>query len=510
MKSVAIGFMIGLFVTENAVAQQISQLAVDTVSNLINESLPFDRPFIIKVRGGNSTSIISAFLLEWRIKKNNKSLVLAKDADGNTIAKNLFIPRSNIFKRKDGVDVYIPALPPNKNLAILFAHQFDGEFLDDIYRVNELLRQGQTYQAEISLNSIPPKVKQQVKPVFGLSGLALDQLRRVTTFNFEGVDSTFAPNYISFFNSQLKTKYDSIASQVQSHTYNNLTESNLKTILTEAGALEIVSAELNTLAVLVKKSQLPGVLIGTVSINVESATADEYDIKKRIDNLNASIKALEKIRKTLLLLGVRTGITLPVTIEIDLAYLSDDLIANRNLIRGKYTLIKSAIESNKNLNYPNWALANNELTDIKTRGTYQVIPEIGLVTIFGIGNEQNETIVRPYLGASIYLRPIDKSVPYKYLNNQLLHRLSFNLGVTLGKVDKGEFSDLASNFTLLVGANVKIIREMSFSFGTAIMQRQNSNPAINAKQASINPYVGLSFDIDIANGVQKLTGKLFP
>ncbi|AEI49705.1 hypothetical protein [Runella slithyformis] len=497
--------VISLFGIKNSMAQQLNQFAVDTVSGIISEPLPFDRPLILKVRGSNSTSIISAFILEWKIKNQEKRFVM--DTSG-IIPKFTFVPRENVFKRKDGVDIYIPPLKPSKNLAFLFAHQFDGSLLDDIYKANLLIHRNDTIKAKAILDDIPKQVESKVKPIFGMNAKSLNELKKVTTFNSGGANNLFSSNYIKYFNQTLKPFYVSTTSLIRSNTYTSLSIDSLRKALKEADSLELTSAELTALAVLVVSTKMGEVQSGEISLETEPRIAEQYDLPKRLANLNSSIKSTEKIKQTIKTIIARKGAS--IAIDNDLTKFAADLLFNRNLIRNQYELIKDSLANNRNLNYPSWAQGSNELTDLKTRSSYQVIPEIGVVTIYAIGNQQNEFIVRPYFGASIYLRPVDKSIPYKYIRYEFLHRFSFNLGVTAGKINKGEFSDLFNNATLLLGGNYKIFREMSFSLGTAIMQRKNHNPAIDSPKVSFNLYAGLSFDVDLANGIQKLTGKLLP
>jgi len=80
----------------------------------------------------------------------------------------------------------------------------------------------------------------------------------------------------------------------------------------------------------------------------------------------------------------------------------------------------------------------------------------------------------------------------------------------MGKISTGEFSDLFSSISLLVGGNYKITPGIMASAGTVFLQRKNENPAItDPKTSYLNPYFAVSFELDFIGSIQKLTDKLF-
>lgn len=504
-------------------AQVPEQILVDTLSNSANKPLPFDRPFILNFRGANAKSINNAFILEWEVKKDIWTLKKDKrNSDQLQIDK---VGVSNVLDRPKGVDINVKAQSPDKSFAILLSHHFDDDLFAEILTINFLLKTSTnaklpgadiiaaSSEADVKLKGLSKKVQEKIKPYLNVPQ---EYLASVTNFGFEwDNDDEVVTGFRNFFETSLKDTYLKLDKlKPISNDHNSITLANLGVIVHLADAAKLTSAELNTMVSIVTRKELPDILAGLVSSGSDfiSSPTDLSKIDVRLKNLNNSLQAIEKLVQFIENIQVRsTDPAIPALIT-SLNQLRTDIKTNRDLLKDIFKNVKNEIDKNINLSYSTWAFGSNELWDLKTRGSYQVIPDIGIVGIYGIGNNKSDIIVRPYVGASIYLRPVDKNVPYKEFDKhyRFLHRFSFNIGLTTGKIEKGEFSDLYNGISLLTGGNYKLTRALSISGGLAFLQRKNVNPAIEDKTTTTtNPYFGLSFDLDFTNGIQKLTGKLF-
>lgn len=436
------------------------------------------------------------------------------------------IKPEDVFHTKDGADVYIRGQKPNSNFAVMLAHHFDGKLMEDILEVNFLIKNGKTAKADSILATLNKKVEDQIVLI---PGIPAGQLKAPSVFAYEWQKD---PNIVVQqqtagrlplvdINPIVKKGYHMFYSNVLACNYKKLDKLKstvpaiditlIRSVVATGDAVKINTAIFNSLISLTQRKELAMVLSGEVGLKEDflSSAVKESNLPGRIKNLKASVATLEKMIQTNESLIARRNSPDLVMLNTALKSLQVDCRANADMTEEIYKVIKLAIYGNSNFTYSSWAMGNNEVWDLKTAGSYQVIPDIGVASIYATGNTKNEVIIRPYIGASIYLRPVDKNVPYKYFDEKYrwLHRFSFNFGVTLGNNDQGEFSGFFNGMNLLLGANYKIIRPISISGGVSLMKRANSNPAIDAKQTVVNPYIALSFDVDFMSTIQKLTGN---
>jgi hypothetical protein len=116
-----------------------------------------------------------------------------------------------------------------------------------------------------------------------------------------------------------------------------------------------------------------------------------------------------------------------------------------------------------------------------------------------------------YLGANIYFRPINTDVSLSSLRAEGMlswrHRLSLTLGTTLESIEKpGERKGIIGSNALVVGVGWRLTDVIRISAGALVFEEENPNPLVtNDTSLAVSPYVGLSFDVDIA----KQFGKVF-
>jgi len=143
--------------------------------------------------------------------------------------------------------------------------------------------------------------------------------------------------------------------------------------------------------------------------------------------------------------------------------------------------------------------------DAKTARMSHISMDAGLV----YGWDLDETTT--YVGANIYTRPINTDVSLAALKSEGMltwrHRFSFTLGATVSSIEKaGQRKGIVGSSALVVGAGWRLTDVMRLSAGVLVFKEENPNPLVtNDTSLAASPYVGFSFDIDVA----KQFGKVF-
>ena len=143
--------------------------------------------------------------------------------------------------------------------------------------------------------------------------------------------------------------------------------------------------------------------------------------------------------------------------------------------------------------------------DAVTTRSAHISADAGLV----YGWDMKETTT--YMGANIYSRPINRDVSLASLEAEGMldwrHRLSITLGVTLESIDKaGERKGIIGSNALVVGAGWRLTDVIRLTAGVLVFEEENPNPLVtNDASLTVSPFVGFSFDLDVA----KAFGKVF-
>jgi hypothetical protein len=500
-----------------------SSFEIDTLTTVVNSVLPFDVPFILKLRGTDAPSIHSGIIYQWKERRNAKFFVHKRKGFKKTDdLKVLFnIDAAYVFPRKQGVDIYVGPIPPNKNLAVMLAHRFDGDLLASLYEINENLRVGNTGTTAALINTLVINARRKIQSNYNFDARELNS--RVASFNFatwvtNGNVADPVGGYTQFYNTHLSGHYSALFDPAPANSFVHpvpiagLTTAALSIVGSIAHAQGKNNPELAILASIVQRNQSDAVQLGLIAMTPTffKPAVESYRIDLRINNLTASKKSLESLTGFLEALIVSSGqqaVIDPILASVRSLYTAVN--ANLTFAKPHLDAIVTEVSLEPNLTYTTWAFGDNQILDLKTKGSRYVIPVIGLTLIKAYGNTHDEIFVRPYFGASIYLRAVNKDVPFTALHQQFLHRFSFNLGITTTKISRGEFTDLMGSLSVMAGANYKLTQGIQLSAGTAIMQRKNVNPAINDPKISwLNPYVSIAFDLDLVSTIKSLTDKL--
>ena len=198
----------------------------------------------------------------------------------------------------------------------------------------------------------------------------------------------------------------------------------------------------------------------------------------------------------------------------------DDSIKNGEL----KNVINEAIETEKKL-YTNDELIPNYLksfkdivitktepistypTSFETSFKLSLVPDLGYVVYLN-NSENTPQGGNLFFGINITLSPSNKNVPLQISKFNLMQRLSIQTGLTLGSIEeKNVRDDLFGNYSLLLGGSYKVLTQ-----GTRINVGglfYNKIDAINgSKSIAIQPYVGVSIDLEIAKWIQSIFPKL--
>jgi hypothetical protein len=114
-----------------------------------------------------------------------------------------------------------------------------------------------------------------------------------------------------------------------------------------------------------------------------------------------------------------------------------------------------------------------------------------------------------YVGTNFYLRPVNKDAPLSLVSS-FTRRFAFTVGLTVSSIaDEGSRrrADLFANQSLVLGAGYRVTPSIRVGGGALIYRKANDNPAITEKKPRPTWYTSLSFDLNVARGIQGLGGK---
>ena len=162
------------------------------------------------------------------------------------------------------------------------------------------------------------------------------------------------------------------------------------------------------------------------------------------------------------------------------------------------------LRDNESLWFGEFTYGSSDFVDIKTEGGYRVIPDFGYAYIPAFGHTGIENIGLNYTGISIYPQPVNKDLRKKCLDWSFKRRFSFNLGVTVSKINSDEFSTY-SDVSFLLGGNYKLTRVLALSMGGILLRQVDVNPILDSDNTIIRPYIGLSIDVDFISTVKDIS-----
>lgn len=475
-------------------------IEIDEISKTVKEQVPFDEPFILKVpRASKEKTVVEVIVFEsFLLRKGARSYLDKKGREGARL-------QNPTFKQEgDALYIYLEAVNPNTYLEVVFRNRLHGQRLHKLLEINGLIANGSLILAKSKFEEWRLK----------LDGPSPYPALPVSAFGLSWLPDFWA-NYLSFYQSELYTWYAS----VKGHTYDqNLTYATLSKATNLAswgksyGLRSIHLSQIMSLKSM-PSSEWKKFMKGLrgLEANLVSTKINEFELAKRISTLSKNITGIKEIinfcdQVYLFSTANRTTIN---SIKSDFKKVIIKLDQNKKFLETNLKSITNAISENQNLRYGEALLLDNNFAELATESGFRVTPNLGFAQIFAFGNRENISLQRLYFGLSITPRPINKQIRFKeYKDKNLWRRLSISVGVTTRKLPEGEFEDLYNNVSLLTGVNYRFYRGLYLSLGTVLLRQKDPNPIINDSYAEPALYLGISLDLDIAQALEKVTGKL--
>jgi hypothetical protein len=154
--------------------------------------------------------------------------------------------------------------------------------------------------------------------------------------------------------------------------------------------------------------------------------------------------------------------------------------------RVRFTFVKERPAENTTVTADGWT----------PHGNYVSI-DVGLLYSGPIG------IGALYVGANVYLEPVNKSAPLGSFN-AVGQRLALTVGATVSSITDDENhtrSGLFWNQAMVLGAGYRLTRSVRAGGGALVFRESDPNPLITSKTAAVTWYASISFDLDLLNGL---------
>lgn len=488
-------------------SQVLDVVTYDVTTNTFDKPLPFDKPSKVVFEGEQFKSVKKIWIYETFHRKGQMQLYKAKGKikkDSSDLLKFKLVGEATIIKTSKGIIAIMPPLMANKSFTLAFIHSYVGEKLKPFYNLNKSIRQNKKADKQFNhiLNS----------SIVDLSGTYY------FNSNIENKDQIFTSflyinysQYLKFYHLQLDSLFNNITDKIQTKHFDYLKNDSIMKLGILCNQLKIKNDSLIKLNAIT-----PNLLAfqkGLVNIDLypQISPIDTFDFKERIRNLDKATKYISDVQNTVekIILTTSDSTNFLREVKQDISELNVVLDKNKGILKKNYEAINSTIEKNDSLSYIQFGVGNSDFTDIKTKGSYYIIPNLGLSYVPAVGNYDIYKMVIPYIGASIYLKPVDKNTPFRYYKNSFLYRTSLNVGMSAVETNNDEFKDLYNKMSLMLGANFKITQEISISAGAIFLRRKNVNIAIDNYIVTPMFYTGFAFDLDFMNAISKLTSKIY-
>lgn len=489
-------FLLPFLFTTIAKSQTIKSFEIDKITGFAKSELPFDVPFVVTIKGVNDKeSIETIYVFEAYIYDNDRHL-RKKGYEG----KISHIQKLEFKVIKDDLIMYFDPLLPNMYIDIAIVRDFTGAKLKSLHSINAEILAGNLVKAQTKYNNLTSAAN--------LEPQGYSTPRTFYTFNWD--------DYKSFFQSSLRLHYESSADATNLLITINLSFDELAKLIRISDDVKLGSPELSNLFQIFQQNLVDQVLNGTLAIdgNYLTKPAGIYELDKRIENYKKSIQLLKTIiihSNNLIAKSPSDDVFIKKKIN-EMDVMRAKLIANLFLVQTELQSIKTSVKAETKLRYGDWVMGGNKFQSIKSAGTAALIPDFGIASVFAFSpiEGQNRFFARPYAGASIYVRPINKNQRFNEIPNPTLwHRMSFNVGLTLGAIKEEEFEDFFKSMSLLLGANYRITKELRLSTGAALLRQKHPNPLIGDTRIDLGAYIGVSIDVDLVGSISNVTKKVF-
>lgn len=475
-------------------------IKVDTITRKTSAPLPFDRNFTLQYDLRKDEVVKNVFIYFVKIIKGERSILL----NGSGIAKPQPI-LDTFYMSGNTLNIQIKYLPPNTLIDILIVKKVGAQELATLNKINEMLYR--VYSMNPPNKSVAMAAYNQF--LSGLSSTIYPDFNRFVT------KADFA-KYDSLFSTDLWPSYDTL------HTYNYF--HSLPAPFAATGyhqvdsifrALKFDNTQLTRAFRMSCQYALDSnVVSGKIRADIlkpSNNKMDTSDFQQRIENLtiNQGIYDTLFYQLTQAQLAGNNSVLSQLMTNIDSINVA--IAKSRTVISNQVKRIAKNTQALPKLIKDDWVLSGNDFTDLTAKSRYLLVPDLGITSMFLGGRDRVHFVPRPFLGTNIYFRPVDKTLREKSLPDRDWRRLlSLQIGLTYGNFESTEFSNLFSDFSILVGPSLKLNRTFRLTSGTVLYKTTDKNPLKSATKVAASFYFAFSFDIDILSNANSIArGRIF-
>jgi hypothetical protein len=493
----------------------VPPIVIDKITKKSSSPLPFDKTFTLQYKLDTLESLFNVYAYKVRVVNGKRVIV-----DTNSIVPVVKIKIDGFDTIKGVLTIHVPALKPNTFMDIALVRKLSNAEIDSLLILNEelygysisLLATNLTITDSSYYRFIRNNLTQ--KPYLTDPGFAKYSFIEYKDFFFTKLFKTYKEiknhNYVSY-NSNSGTSKAPIYTQLPIITYDELKLVD-KNLVDRKWADDDLIPLVTVINKMDKMSAIQNFMDGTADMTSKypkASLTDTDDYETRIDNLTATIAYTNKL--IALLEKSQLTFALPNDLYAKALLYRQGLSDNQKLLIADYNFIRATSKNDKSLNANDWLLTQNEFNDLSVLSKYVIMPDLGITTMIFQGNQKYRAFPRPFIGINIYFRPVDKSLDERDFPKgeyDIRRLLSLQVGLTYGKLDGQEFSNLFNDFNLMVGPSYRLVRWFRIGAGTALAQEINANPLISQTHTKFGGYVALSFDLDIFSSATQVTARV--
>lgn len=486
---------------------------VDSITGGAISSIPFDEPFVLKVRSDQEPTFAFAIISHgnesaWEILKREDERARATGEDREVAT---LIDRSRISLSKEGGRNYVLVqfieprhrVGAGANLFVIFNSAetqgfevlklwHDGSNEPDSTKAKALFDKAKAKSTEI-------RTKQKASIGFNYLAPTPDELGEIydaLDTNFTAIDAREAACIIN-------------ATAAKSINITNvagalLKEALLDTLRSTVGCLVDCDLEKDLVALsLLDPNALELLVLGKRTLRDPKPIGSPAERLAALKNTRTSLNrmiAYQQARGTLSGAAI-SGEWASLVKEVDANVTELDSMSKE----------RKAISDVLNLVYaiPRAITGTTQIYSFDTRSSFRMIPDFGLVWY---GFQDGFSDVIPYFGVQFNVRQSKKNIPWRhYPKKTFWHHVSFSIGYTTQSLAAdGEREDFFTKSSLMVGAGWRLTDELRVTGGALCFYGEDPNPAIESRQLQATPYLGLSVDLDIAKYLNDLAKILKP
>ncbi|MGW9687134.1 hypothetical protein [Flagellimonas sp. 2504JD1-5] len=474
--------------------------------------LPFDRPFLLEIKSKSYKLEDKMDIYEVKIRRGRKYLGKSyKRNSENIIIEPFHQENINVIKVKDGeYRATIPYLLPNKSYDLVFSKKLSLKELNLFFKYYDNEKKG-----------TPDKDLEDFyyNQIQGLEAIGEDSPYERFYFDdkpiaFGNIETTF-DEFKSQQYPQLKKILDGLLKNL--HDYDKSTPS-IDDIQMLGKYVREYKADVATHALLfdlIDGKKVKDYVLGFKAIGEKNIKAiDENDFIKRKTNIDKNQRILDSIDKQVIKL-ITLEETTNIAEKFRESYL-DELKKTMNWNKKQFDDSFEKIEKllNPDFSFVELVSASSINSEMKTNNGQIIVPDFGLINILGFQNDgTTQYIPRPSAGINFHFGGgIDRNKRIRNIPVESRKRFwlksSVALGVTLGKIDEGGFTDFYNGFSPYVGYNFRLEDQIRIGAGMILLREADTNPVVNKNRVEPAIYMNLTFDFNLFSTLGNAASKI--